>query len=94
MPLDDSAAVRNAADAAKCTGRAPSAEAAYLRGGDTIGQGDDIFGLSFPTSGKTVTRPTAQDAGGWPHYLEGGNTAIKTGDGPTAGYLVNQRESL
>lgn len=23
------------------------------------------------------------------HYLEGGTTAVKTGDGPTAGYLLN-----
>lgn len=37
----------------------------------------------------SVSQPTAADAGGWPHFLEGGNTAVKTGDGPTAGYLVN-----
>jgi len=33
--------------------------------------------------------PTAADAAGWPHYLEGGHTAVKTGDDPNAGYLVN-----
>ena len=33
-------------------------------------------------------KPAAEDAGGWPHYLEGGNTAVKTGDGPNAGYMV------
>ena len=82
MPLEDSTAVRNAADAARYTGRAPSAERAYLDDGD-------IHGLSFPTNGMKITKPTAADAGGWPHYLEGGHTAVKTGDGPNAGYLVN-----
>jgi len=82
MPLEDSAVVKNASDAARYTGRAPSAEKAYLEGGD-------IFGLSFPTKGMKTTKPTAVNAGGWPHYLEGGHTAVKTGDGSNAGYLVN-----
>jgi hypothetical protein len=82
MPLEDSAMVKDASDAALYTGRAPSAESAYLNGGD-------IYGLSFPTEGLTVTQPTAADAGGWPHFLEGGNTAVRLGDGPNAGYLVN-----
>jgi len=89
MPLEDSAVVRSAADAARYTGRAPSAEKAYLGSGNLIGQSDDIFGLSFPTSGMKISKPTAADAGGWPHYLEGGHTAIKTGNGPNAGYLIN-----
>ena len=33
--------------------------------------------------------PSAADAGGWPHYLEGGHTAVKL-EGPNAGYLVNK----
>lgn len=82
MPVEDSAVVKNAADAARYTGRAPSAEAAYLQGGD-------VYGLSFPTDGMKISRPTAADAGGWPHFLEGGNTAVRLGDGPGAGYLVN-----
>jgi hypothetical protein len=82
MPIEDSGVVKNSADAARYTGRAPSAERAYL--GDK-----DVYGLSFPTDGMSVAQPTAADAGGWPHFLEGGHTAIKTGDGPTAGYLVN-----
>ena len=82
MPLEDSAIVKNASDAARYTGRAPSAEKAYLEGGD-------VFGLSFPTKGMKTTKPTAADAGGWPHFLEGGHTAVKTGDGSNAGYLVN-----
>lgn len=83
MPLEDSGIVKNAGDAARYTGMAPSAQKAYLSGGD-------IYGLSFPLDGMSLAKPTAADAMGWDHYLEGGTTAVKTGDGPTAGYLVNQ----
>jgi hypothetical protein len=48
-----------------------------------------LFGLSFPNDGMKTSVPTAADTAGWPHYLEGGHTAVKTGDGPNAGYLVN-----
>jgi hypothetical protein len=82
MPLEDSAVVRNASDAARYTGRAPSVEAAYLEGGH-------IYGLSFPTNGLKISIPTAADAGGWPHFLEGGRTAVRLGEGSSAGYLVN-----
>lgn len=81
MPLEDSAAVKNAGDAARLTGMAPSAQRAYLKNGE-------IFGVSFPTDGLNVKAPTAADAGGWPHFLEGGHTAVKL-EGPDAGYLVN-----
>ncbi|GAB1269260.1 hypothetical protein NBRC116493_25130 [Aurantivibrio infirmus] len=82
MPIEDSTAVKNSADAALYTGRAPSAEAAYLNDGD-------IYGISFPIDTKSLLKPTAEDAGYWPHFLEGGHTAVKTGDGVNAGYLVN-----
>lgn len=82
MPLEDSGIVKNAGDAARYTGMAPSAQKAYVNGGE-------IYGLSFPLDGMTLTKPTAADAMGWEHYLEGGTTAVKTGDGPTAGYLLN-----
>jgi hypothetical protein len=82
MPLEDSAIVKNAGDAARYTGMAPSAEKAYKTGGD-------IYGLSFPLDGMTMAKPTAADAMGWEHYLEGGHTAVRTGDGPTAAYLLN-----
>jgi hypothetical protein len=82
LPLEDSGVVQNAADAARYTGRAPSAEQAYM-------DAKDIFGLSFPTDGMKVSVPSAADAGGWPHFLEGGRTAVRLGDGPGAGYLVN-----
>ena len=81
MPLEDSGLVTNAGDAARYTGMAPSAQNAYLTGGD-------IYGISFSTDGMTVTTPTAADASGWPHFLEGGNTAVKL-EGPNAGYLLN-----
>lgn len=82
MPLEDSGIVKNAGDAARYTGMAPSAQKAYVSGGD-------IYGLSFPLDGMALTKPTSADAMGWDHYLEGGTTAVKTGDGPTAGYLLN-----
>ena len=82
MPLEDSAAVKDAGSAARYTGMSPSTLEAYKNGGD-------IFGLSFPTDGMTLSRPTTADAAGWPHFLEGGHTAVLTGDGPQAGYLVN-----
>ena len=82
MPLDDAAAVKNAGDAVRLTGLAPSAQRAYLKNGD-------VFGVSFPTKGMKTKVPSAADAGGWPHYLEGGHTAVKL-EGPNAGYLVNK----
>jgi hypothetical protein len=81
MPAEDSALVRNASDAARYTGMAPSARNAYLTGGD-------IYGLSFPTDGLSVHPPTAADAGGYEHFLDGGHTAVRTA-GPGGGFLVN-----
>jgi hypothetical protein len=81
MPLEDSALVTNAASAARYTGMSPSTLKAYTEGGD-------IFGISFPTNGMKARAPTAADAGGWPHFLEGGHTAVRL-EGPNAGYLVN-----
>jgi hypothetical protein len=59
---------------------APSAQNAYRNGGN-------INGFSFPIDDLSVARPTVADAGGWPHFLEGGNTAVKL-EGPNAGYMV------
>lgn len=80
MPLEDASLVRDAHDAAVFTGMAPSAQKAYLSGGE-------VYGFSFPTNGLKITKPTAIDAGGWPHYLEGGNTAVKL-ERANAGYMV------
>lgn len=82
MPEQDATLVRNSADAARYTGMAPSAARAYTSGGD-------IYGLNFPTEGMDVRVPTAADADGWPHFLEGGQTAVSTGTGDNAGYLLN-----
>lgn len=82
MPADDSFRVTNAASAARETGMSPSTLKAYRDGGD-------IYGLSFPAKEMPQRLPTAADADGWPHYLEGGHTAVKT-EGPNAGYLINE----
>lgn len=81
MPAEDAAAVRNAGDAARYTGMAPSAQRAYVEGGT-------VYGISFPAEGMEVRPPTAADAGGWPHFLEGGQTAVRL-PGESGGYLLN-----
>jgi len=83
MPLEDSAVVTSAGSAARYTGMSPSTLKAYA--GE---KGGDIFGISFPTKGMEVRLPTAADALGSPHFLEGGHTAVRL-EGPNAGYLVN-----
>lgn len=81
MPAEDAAAVRNAGDAARYTGMAPSAQRAYMERGT-------VYGISFPTEGMEMRPPTAADAGGWPHFLEGGQTAVRL-PGESGGYLLN-----
>lgn len=81
MPIADSVLVTDAASAARYTGHAPSALEAYKTGGE-------IFGISFPRAGLGARVPTAADAGGYVHFLEGGHTAVRT-EGPLGGFLVN-----
>lgn len=81
MPLEDASGIRNASDAARASGNAPSVLDAYING-------TPVYGLSFPTTGLDVRVPTALDAGGYPHFLEGGHTAVRTAD-PNGGFLVN-----
>ncbi|MGB8454718.1 MAG: hypothetical protein WCD89_20610 [Anaerocolumna sp.] len=38
--------------------------------------------------------PTLQDAGGWPHFLEGGYTVVRGGDSTTGFYLINNTHEL
>lgn len=88
MPIEDSGVIANASDAARYTGRAPSAELAYVdvrtgAAGDGV-----VYGISFPLEGKSTRVPTAADAGGWPHFLEGGHTAVRI-EGDKGGFLVN-----
>jgi len=88
MPIEDSGVIANAADASRYTGRAPSADLAYVDvANGTAGDGV-IYGLSFPLEGKSTRLPTAADAGGWPHFLEGGHTAVRI-EGDKGGFLVN-----
>ena len=92
MPLQDGLIVRNADDALRYTGNAPSVLDEVVRAGKD-GTDPEIFGLAFPTDGLSSRVPTPADAGGWPHYLEGGHTAVRIDDAPgmpgTGGYLVN-----
>ena len=81
MPVEDAGIIRNAHDAARYTGMSPATEHAYVTG-------TDVHGLAFPVDGIPYRVPTTADAMGWPHYLEGGQTAV-LGEGPGAGYLVN-----
>jgi hypothetical protein len=52
-----------------------------------------VYGVSFPTDGLPVTVPTAADAGGFAHFLEGGKTAMRT-PGPRGGFLLNETREL
>lgn len=81
MPAADAVLVKDAASAARYTGHAPSALQAYTSGGE-------IYGISFPRAGLQARVPTAADAGGWPHFLEGGHTAVRT-EGDLGGFLIN-----
>ncbi len=81
MPAEDASVIKTPYDAARYTGMSPATRrAAY----DTHG---DIYAIAFPSDGIPYRLPTADDAGGWEHFLEGGHTAVRLGDG--GGYLVN-----
>jgi hypothetical protein len=82
MPGEDAAVVQSVADAARYTGMSPATERALLNDGE-------VYAVVFPRGDIPHRVPTAADAQGWPHFLEGGHTAVRTGDGPGAGYLVN-----
>lgn len=86
MPLDDASLMRNGADVLRGTGHSPSILEAYV-----IDR--DIYGLSFKTEGLPVRAPTAEDAGGYLHYLQGGQTAIRLPE-PNGGYLLNETREL
>ncbi|WP_318279218.1 DNA/RNA non-specific endonuclease, partial [Agrococcus baldri] len=102
MPLADGAHVSDAGSAARVTGMSPATAEAYTgyRMDGATAEPDlsrpvpewerDIVGIVFnPSEANLPQVPTAADAGGYAHYLEGGNTAVRTGDGPNAGYLMN-----
>ena len=102
MPMADSGLVQNAGDAARYTGMSPATMRAYT--GFEIDWSTnepdlsqpiaphlrEIVGIAFPVDGANTPRvPTPSDARGWPHYLPGGQTAVRTGDGPADGFLRN-----
>ena len=81
MPIEDSALINTPVSAAIESGFAPSAQRVWNNGGD-------LFGISVPLEGMSPRLPTAADAMGWPHFLEGGNTAVNVAD--TDWFLVNK----
>ena len=81
MPAEDATLIKNTSDALRFTGNSPSISKAQKAG-------SEIYGISFPTKGLEIRQPTSADAGGWPHFLEGGNTAVRLPE-PNGGYLVN-----
>jgi hypothetical protein len=82
MPAEDGAIVRSVGDAARYTGMSPATERALLNNGD-------VYAVVFPKGDIPHQLPTAADARGWPHFLEGGYTAVRMGDGPGSGFLLN-----
>lgn len=79
MPLEDSLVVKDAGSAYRYTGGAPSVERAYVNR-------SSVYGVEFPLNGLSPRLPTAADTT-LPHFLEGGNTALRLPNG--GGYLVN-----
>ncbi|MFF1530862.1 hypothetical protein [Cellulomonas sp. NPDC058312] len=84
MPAEDAGQFQSARDILRETGHAPSIQRAFDRAGP---DGPEIFGISFPREGLEPRVPQAQDAGGWPHYIEGGRTAVRQEDGS---FVINQ----
>lgn len=81
IPAQDTSEIKNAADAARCTGHAPSALDAYLNH-------QKVYGMTFPLPEiKNIRLPVRQDARGWPHFIEGGHTAVALSN--EQGYLLN-----
>lgn len=69
MPRDDANLISSIEDAAVATGGAPRVMAAWRNG-------EDVFGIEIPVDGLNLRVPTAADAGGYEHFLEGGYTAL------------------
>lgn len=86
MPIADAAKLRNTGDIARHTGMAPSNQKAYLAG-------ENIFGVSVPTADMHLRPPTDEDAGGFAHFLAGGNTAVRL-PGEHGGYLQNPTREM
>lgn len=76
--------VTNSATAMRYTGQSASTEFAYKSGGR-------LFRVEVPLEGIFTYRPTSAHAQGWPHFREGGFTAVRTSLGPEGGYLINRQ---
>ncbi len=72
MPAEDAVNVHDAMSAAIESGMAPSVTDAW-RNGDTV------YGALIPIDHLPQRLPTAADAGGFPHFLPGGQTAVNIG---------------
>lgn len=100
-PIEDAAHMLTVDDAARLTGMSPATQRALT--GFEVGKDGlpdfskpvlesdrQIVGFAFETDPANLPRtPIPDDAQGWSHFLEGGNTAVRLGDGPEAGYLLN-----
>lgn len=69
MPADDAVNVGSHMDAAIESGLAPNVTEAALRG-------QPVYGAMIPVDHLPQRLPTAEDAGGFTHYLPGGHTAV------------------
>ncbi len=81
MPAEDAKGLRTKGEIVRATGNAPRPVQVYR-------SDSDMYGLAVPLEGVSRRHATASDAQGWPHYLEGGNTAVRL-PGKDGGYLVN-----
>lgn len=53
---------------------------------DAVREGRDLVGIVMPLDGLDVRVPTYADAGGYPHFVPGGNTAMRS----DAGFVMNR----
>lgn len=69
MPYEDAIKIDSPAQAMFESGMAGSVTSA-------VQDGKPVFAAVVDTSGLPQRLPTAVDAGGWPHFIPGGHTAI------------------
>lgn len=86
MPSEDAVNVSSPIDAAIQSGMAPNVTQAAMKG-------ESIYGAMIPVDHLPQRLPTAEDAGGFTHFLPGGHTAVNI-DGvhypnPTREFVVD-----
>lgn len=69
MPAEDAVNVNSAFDAAIESGLAPNVTEAAM-------EGREVYGALIPVDHLPQRLPTAEDAGGFPHFHPGGHTAV------------------